>query len=339
MKHYLGVSALLICLLFLLPLFTKVSPKVSPIETPSGKAEPEPTKIEVLPPGKIDSQTKLKVKDGDTVTEMNMSDYLAGVVRAEMPASFEQEALCAQAVAARTYTLYKMTTGGNHGDEADVCTDPTCCQAYLDEESARKNWGDKADTYEAKIENAVAETDGQAILYNGTPILAAFHSSSAGMTKSSGEVWTQDLPYLQSVTSPEQGDKIPNYYSRVEFTAAKFRTLFQKAHPEADLSGSMSGWIKNPVIGDGDNVDTVTVGGVTVRGTEVRTIFSLRSASFETEVQGDKMVFFVTGYGHGVGMSQYGANEMAKEGSSWKDIVTHYYTGVTVATYMPDEEA
>jgi len=335
MKHYLGVSALLICLLFLLPLFTKISP----IETPSGEAEPEPTKIEVLPPGKIDSQTKLKVKDGDTVTEMTMSNYLAGVVRAEMPASFEQEALCAQAVAARTYTLYKMTTGGNHGDEADVCTDPTCCQAYLDEESARKNWGDKADTYEAKIENAVAETDGQAILFNGAPILAAFHSSSAGMTKSSGEGWTQDLPYLQSVTSPEQGDEIPNYYSRVELTAAKFRTLFQKAHPEADLSGSMSGWIKNPVIGDGDNVDTVTVGGVTVRGTEMRTIFSLRSASFETEVQGDKIVFFVTGFGHGVGMSQYGANEMAKEGNTWKDIITHYYTGVTVAAYMPDEEA
>ena len=102
---------------------------------------------------------------------------------------------------------------------------------------------------------------------------------------------------------------------------------------------AMSGWIKNPVIGDGDNVDTVTVGGVTVRGTEMRTIFSLRSASFETEVQGDKIVFFVTGFGHGVGMSQYGANEMAKEGNTWKDIITHYYTGVTVAAYMPDEEA
>ena len=107
--------------------------------------------------------------------------------------SFEPEALKAQAVAARTYTLYKMQTGGNHGDTADICTDSTCCQAYISEENARNNWGENADAYEEKIETAVRETDGETILYGGVPILAVFHSCSAGQTRSSGQVWVSDL--------------------------------------------------------------------------------------------------------------------------------------------------
>ena len=176
--------------------------------------------------------------------EMPLEEYLIGVVGAEMPASFEPEALKAQAVAARTYTLYKMQTGGNHGDTADICTDSTCCQAYISEENARNNWGENADAYEEKIETAVRETDGETILYGGVPILAVFHSCSAGQTRSSGQVWVSDLPYLQAVSSPEPADSIPNYYSRVEFTAEEFREKVLASYPEADLSGDISGWLQ-----------------------------------------------------------------------------------------------
>ena len=251
----------------------------------------------------------LKVLAGDTVEEMTLGEYLVGVVRAEMPASFEPEALKAQAVAARTYTLYKMQTGGNHGDTADICTDSTCCQAYISEENARNNWGENADAYEEKIETAVRETDGETILYGGVPILAVFHSCSAGQTRSSGQVWVSDLPYLQAVSSPEPADSIPNYYSRVEFTAEEFREKVLASYPEADLSGE------------------------SMKGSTLRSVLGLRSACFEWEAADGKLVFFVTGYGHGVGMSQYGANQMAKEGADYRTILTHYYTGVTVEPY------
>ena len=265
--------------------------------------------------------------------EMPLEEYIIGVVGAEMPASFELEALKAQAVAARTYTLYKIQTGGNHGDTADICTDSTCCQAYISEENARNNWGADADAYEEKIETAVRETDGEAVLYGGVPILAVFHSCSAGQTRASGEVWVNDLPYLQAVASPEPADSIPNYYSRVEFTAEEFREKVLSAQPEADLSGDMSGWLRNAVTDSAGSVETVEVGGVTVKGSTLRSILGLRSACFEWEVEDGRLVFFVTGYGHGVGMSQYGANQMAEEGADYREILTHYYTGVTVEPY------
>ena len=166
----------------------------------AGEQEPEP--IEILPPGEIDSSGTVRVLLGDTVETMTMADYLTGVLRAEMPASFEKEALCAPAVAARTYTLYKLSAGSNHAPDADIGGDHTCCQAYPGQAQAAAHRGAHAERYEAKIENAVSATDGQTILYDDQPILAVFHSSSAGQTKSAGEVWAQDLPYLLSVSSP-----------------------------------------------------------------------------------------------------------------------------------------
>ena len=303
-----AISAVLLVLLFALPLAVVV-----PFQTELFSDDPIAVESEREPfqPGDLDGEMVLKVLAGDTVEEMTLGEYLVGVVRAEMPASFEPEALKAQAVAARTYTLYKMQTGGNHGDTADICTDSTCCQAYISEENARNNWGENADAYEEKIETAVRETDGETILYGGVPILAVFHSCSAGQTRSSGQVWVSDLPYLQAVSSPEPADSIPNYYSRVEFTAEEFRE-------KTDTAGS---------------VESVDVGGVSMNGSTLRSVLGLRSACFEWEAADGKLVFFVTGYGHGVGMSQYGANQMAKEGADYRTILTHYYTGVTVEPY------
>ncbi|MDY4966456.1 MAG: stage II sporulation protein D [Dysosmobacter sp.] len=324
-RHAARVGLLLAALLFALPVFT-----VTVVRGQRASEQPEEP-IHLLPPGEIDSARTLRVLDGDTVTEMSFSDYLQGVLRAEMPASFQEDALRAQAVAARTYTYYKMSSGGNHGDTADICTDHSCCQAFLGKEKAADNWGKNAERYEAKIENAVSATDGQVMLYGGAPILAVFHSSSAGETWNSGEVWAQDLPYLQSVSSPE-GEGVPNYYSTVELTEAEFREKFLAARPEADLSGPASGWIRDPVM-DGVHVESVTIGGVSVSGPSVRSIFGLRSASFTAEAGDGKITFYVTGYGHGVGLSQYGANAMAEAGSTWREILEHYYTGVTIGTW------
>lgn len=324
-RHAARVGLLLAALLFALPVFT-----VTVVRGQRASEQPEEP-IHLLPPGEIDSARTLRVLDGDTVTEMSFSDYLQGVLRAEMPASFQEDALRAQAVAARTYTYYKMQNGGNHGDTADICTDHSCCQAFLGKDRAAENWGKNAERYEAKIENAVSATDGQVMLYGGAPILAVFHSSSAGETWNSGEVWAQDLPYLQSVSSPE-GEGVPNYYSTVELTEAEFREKFLAARPEADLSGPASGWIRDPVM-DGVHVESVTIGGVSVSGPSVRSIFGLRSASFTAEARDGKITFYVTGYGHGVGLSQYGANAMAEAGSTWREILEHYYTGVTIGTW------
>ena len=122
---------------------------------------------------------------------------------------------------------------------------------------------------------------------------------------------------------------------RLSFTAEEFRKAFTAAYPEADLSGDISGWLKDAVVDSAGSVRTVSVGGVRVKGSSLRSVLGLRSACFEWEVQDGKLVFFVTGFGHGVGLSQYGANQMAADGADYLEIVTHYYTGVTVEPYLP----
>ena len=329
----IAVSALLLLALFFLPLAV-VAPFRAPLfgrEEPTDETGREPkAPAPPVPSGGLDASRTLRVLDGERVAEMDLGTYLEGVVRGEMPASFQPEALKAQAVSARTYTLYKLQTGGNHGESADICTDPACCQAYTGESAARARWGENADAYEAKVESAVRDTDGEAILYGGAPILAAFHASSAGKTRAAGEVWLNDLPYLQAVSSPETGDRVPNYYSRAEFTQEELKARLQTAFPAADLSGGMEGWLQSPAADSAGNVNTVQVGGVTAKGAQVRAALDLRSACFTWEVQEGKMVFFVTGHGHGVGLSQYGANAMAEAGSDYREILTHYYTGVTI---------
>lgn len=335
-RQSIAISAALLAALFILPLLVVVPFRTALFgrETPVDETERAP-----FVSGRLDGEVSLRVLDGDAVLEMDLGTYLLGVVRAEMPASFHQEALKAQAAAARTYTLYKLQTGGNHGGGADICTDFTCCQAYLAEEQARANWGEDADAYEDKIEAAVTGTDGQVILYAGVPILAVFHSSSAGLTRTAGEVWLNDLPYLQAVSSPEATERIPNYYSRVEFSSEELRQKLLAAFPEADLSGEASDWLRDAAADSAGSVSTLSVGGVTVKGSALRTALGLRSACFTWEVQGSNVVFFVTGYGHGVGMSQYGANAMAEAGAEYREILTHYYTGVTVEAWSPSQEA
>lgn len=318
--------------LFLLPLAVAREPAEVPEYTELPRTE-RTAPVQPAVKAVYDADRTLRVLDGETVREMTLADYLVGVTAAEMPASFAEEALKAQAVAARTYTLYKLTAGSSHGDTADICTDSTCCQAYIAMEQARANWGAQADAYEKKVRDAVTSTDGEAILYGGIPILAVFHSSSAGLTRAAGQVWQSDLPYLKPVDSPEAKETIPNYYSRVDFTPAALKEKLLAKIPSADLSGDKKSWLKDPIRDSAGSVETVEVGGVTVRGGTVRAALGLRSACFEWELQDGNFVFYVTGYGHGVGLSQYGADAMAESGADYQTILTHYYTGVTVEVF------
>lgn len=299
---------------------------------PAQETEPDGGAVrEQSAQGQKDGGVQLAVKNGDAVEIMALDVYLQGVVRGEMPASFELEALKAQAAAERTYIYYQLAAGRKEAHpNADVCTDPSCCNAWLSEEAAREKWGGDFDGWESRIEEAVAATDGQVALYDGQPILAVFHSSSAGKTAGAGDVWSGDMPYLRSVDSPEGEETVPNYYSAAEFTAAEAKALLAQAHPELTFSGGPDKWFGAVEKDESGRVGTVEVCGAPLRGVEVRRIFSLRSACFTIDAAADRVTFRVTGYGHGVGMSQYGANELARQGRTWQEILIWYYADITI---------
>ncbi len=293
-------------------------------------AEPEPAAPETAAVHH-DRDVTLTIQDGDTTEQMTLERYLSGVVRGEMPASFEMEALRAQAAAERSYVYYQLAAGRKDAHpDADFCTDHTCCSAYLSETAAREKWGGDFAPWNTRVEQAVSDTDGQVVLYNGRPILAVFHSSSAGRTAAAGDVWSGDLPYLVSVDSPEGEETVPNYYSTVTFTAAEAKEKLLTAHPELKLSGTPDRWFGAAAENGSGRVETVSVGGTDIEGTELRRIFGLRSACFTVAADSESVTFRVTGYGHGVGMSQYGANQLAREGKTWQEILEWYYTGATV---------
>lgn len=331
MKHEIRILVL-ICILLWALAWAAAGRSAPPEAAPPD--EPPAAATEQRSAG--DADVRLRVLLGGQVEELTMDAYLRGVLRAEMPASFEPEALKAQAIAARTYTYYKMKNGpiANHPD-ADACDDVNCCKAYKSAAEAAEDWGSMALYYEEKLARAVAETDAQVILYEGEPILAVFFSSANGHTQNAAAVWQSDLPYLQSVDSPEDETLVPNYYSVARVPAEELRAAFLAAHPEAELSGDSAGWITGVERNGADFVAALCVGGVRVRGNELRAILSLRSPSFTVEHEDGTFVFRVTGYGHGVGMSQYGANAMALGGADAAEIVEHYFTGARVGEYAP----
>lgn len=278
-----------------------------------------------------DESSIIRLKRGDSIVELTMNEYLTGVVGAEMPATFEIEALKAQAVAARTYTLYKMqiNPSSNHPD-ADVCDDTACCKAYKDNDELKEKWGISYSAYIEKIKNVVRATDGEYLSYKNEPILAVFHSSSTGRTENSENVWGSALPYLVSVASMEDPESVPQYKSTVTISTSNFSETIKKKYPEADFSGETDDWITDMEYSDSGRLLTARIGGVTFTGRELRTLFELRSTGMEISITDDGVVFSVTGYGHGVGMSQYGANAMAQDGSTYEEILTWYYTGTTL---------
>lgn len=339
MGKNIGLSFFLIFLLFFLPwlwgapsLAENIPDAAADVETQTD-ADSDEDETEETEAGR-DRNLLLNVLIGGDRKQMDMENYLQGVLRAEMPATFHDEALKAQAVAARTYTVYKICHGGseNHPD-ADVCDDSTCCQAYLSYEEASEKWGEESAANEAKIQAAVADTDGECVLYAGEPVLAVFHSSSVGTTQEAAAVWSEGLPYLQSVETPEDENTVPNYHSQASFSTAELKERLQTALPDAVLTGSPTNWFTNVQQQPNGTVTSLSVGGVDITGSKLRSILELRSACFTISFDSDTVIFSVTGYGHGVGMSQYGANVLASEGMGYKDILAWYYTGTDVDIY------
>ncbi len=341
-----GLGLVLLLFLFLLPALLlpgkgrereEDQPLPSPLPTATLPLV-EPTVASPVS-GWDQSQTLRLLRGDGQVEKLTLRDYLWRVTAAEMPASFQLEALKAQTVAARTYCLYQRSGTGDKHPGADVCDDYTCCQAYLTPEQAAVGWGAEAETYAAKINRALLETDGLLCLYEGKPIDAVFFSSTAGRTSDAVSVWGTEIPYLSAVDSPE-GEEVPGWQTVVTFSLEDFSARFRGTYPEADLTVPPQDWFRDLVLDDSGVVTTVTIGGVSLSGGQARSLFGLRSAHFTAAATEEGVTFWVTGYGHAVGMSQYGANAMAGEGKNFQEILEWYYTGVTVGGLVsPDTEA
>lgn len=266
--------------------------------------------------------------------QMPVSEYLYGVLIAEMPSDFGDEALKAQAVAARTLILYKLKNGcsTDHKD-APVCTGSGHCMAYVSPEAYIKSGG--STDFLLRVKNAVEATAGEYAVYDGDPIMAVFHSSSAERTEDCENVWGASYPYLRSVTSPEvyYPESVKKLYTEKDCDLDAFLKTIGEKYPDFSVSASTVKSANSVVSEKNQNgrVSAVKIGELSISGTSFRSLFSLRSTDFEIKITDTGVNFSVCGYGHGVGMSQYGAKIMDMQGKTYKDILSHYYTGIKIA--------
>ncbi len=281
------------------------------------EAGEEPQIQAVLETAAAEWNYDIPVRFGEQVELQALEEYLVGVVLGEMPADFEAEALKAQAVVARTYTLRANTVYSKHGD-GSVCMDSGCCQAYLSPADYLSRGGTQENL--DKIQSAVAATAGQVLTYEGVLIEATYFSCSGGSTEDAVAVWGTDYPYLQSVSSPGE-EYAAHYTDTVSFTPQELENVLG-----IELTGSPSQWFGSVTYTEGGGVDTMVIGGKAFRGTELRKLLGLRSTAFTVSV-GDNIIITTRGFGHRVGMSQYGADAMAAGGSSYAEILAHYYQG------------
>ena len=329
MKRIFLYTLIFILICFAIPiLFTKGN-------TAQEVAEKVETNSEVVTENIYDYKNYQKIKllhfaTGE-VEEIDLDTYLYGVVSAEMPASFEKEALKAQAVVARTYTIYKVINSGGKHEGADICDDSTCCQAWISKEDRFAKWEETSrESNWNKIVEAVNSTQGKIITYNNEPINAFFHSNSGGMTETTVNVWGgTGYPYLQAVATAGE-EAYSQYHSEVTLSKQTFIDKIKEKHSEFEIDFNAEDCIKVLEYTDGNRVNKIKIGNIELSGVEVRTILGLKSANFKITIVGDNIKFEVIGYGHGVGMSQTGADSMAKSGSSYEEIIKHFYTGVEI---------
>jgi stage II sporulation protein D len=265
------------------------------------------------------------------VIHVPIESYITGVVAAEMPADFALEALKAQAIAARTYIIRRLVQG-DFSDVPDgaVVSDTINHQAYRTDEELKTGWGLAYPYKISRIKKAVEETAGQVITYQGRPIDATFFSTSNGFTENARDYWGQDIPYLQSVPSPWD-EASPEFETTVQMPAAKVAKKLQ-----VDLTQAVSvpsQWIKLIDRTEGHRVKDISIGGKLFSGREVREKLGLQSSDFTMRLSGDQVIITTKGYGHGVGMSQFGADGMAKAGKTAEEILRYYYKGIEIADY------
>lgn len=277
---------------------------------------------------------KLLHKKSGQIEEISIDEYLYGVVSAEMPANYEEEALKAQAVAARTYTIYQISNNNGKHKNADICDDSTCCQAWISKENRMNRWSEEErENNWNKIVKAVNSTAGKIITYNNEAINAFFHSNSGGKTEIPSNVWIggKDFPYLRSVeTSGEDG--YSQYSSEVKISKADLLEKLKKEYSDIQINFDENESIKILEYTQSGRVKTVKFGNTEIAGTKVRSVIGLKSTNFSIKIDGDNVIFSVTGYGHGVGMSQTGADSMAKKGKTYEEILKHFYNGVEITT-------
>lgn len=308
MKQSAFLLSLLFCSMFFFPCITnnEIS-KNDPLKTDLSSSYSEPT-INVL-----------NVYD-NSVFSIPLESYLIGVVLAEMPASFEEEALKSQSVAARTYAAQKLSSPGH--ENANICMNSTCCCAYI-YPSLYEGGEDNL----IKVKNAVESTKGEILTFNDEPILAVFHAMSAGKTEDAKNVWGNDVPYLKAVDSSLE-TSLDKFNTEVFVSRDEWSEKIKSAAKDATLSDVSD--IRDINYSPSGYVTDLKIGGVLFSGSEIRSLFSLRSSAFTIVIKDDGVVFTVKGFGHGVGLSQHGANQLAKEGLTYREILNTYYKDVSL---------
>lgn len=274
---------------------------------------------------------KLLYSKTNQIEEIQLDEYLYGVVSSEMPANYEAEALKAQAVVARTYTIYQIINNNGKHENAEICDDSNCCQAWISKQDRLEKWeAEEAEENWNKIVDAVDSTKGEIITYNGVPINAFFHANSGGITESSLNIWGEvDYPYLKSVeTSGEEG--YTQYKSEVILTKEELLNKLKTKYEDCSIDFSNQDCIQILEYTTSGRVKTIKFGNTEIAGTEARTLLELKSTNFTFKIDGENIIFSVIGYGHGVGMSQTGADALAKEGLKYVEIIKHFYTDVEI---------
>ena len=248
-----------------------------------------------------------------------------------MPVDFELEALKAQAIVARTYTIYKIQNKKH--ENADVCDNSSCCQAWISKEDRLARWDeDKRQSNWEKIEKCVNKTKEKIITYEGKPINAFFHSNSGGTTELPVNVWGggSQYPYLQIVETAGE-DGYTQYQSEVVLSQDELIEKLKTKYQDITIDFNNNEDLKILEYTDSGRVKTVKFGNHEISGTEVRTLFELKSTNFEIIKEDKNIKFTVKGYGHGVGMSQTGADSLAKQGKNYEEIIKHFYVGVEIS--------
>lgn len=330
MKQYTVLCLIVAIILFISPFIALISSQPEKEQAPENETNENisVTHRETANNSEDDKNTiTVFMTESSEIMKMEMKDYIIGVVAAEVPASYETEAIKAQAIVAMTYAQYRK----KHPDKsisADISDDSSKHQGYMSDDDMKEKWGDAYESYRTKIEDAVDSVTGSVILYENEPIMAAYHAISGGKTESAENIWGEDIPYLQSVES-EWDIYSSRYTSEVRLTADEVKKIM-KTSEKADFDSPEEEWIEIKKTTDNGTVLEAIICGIDLTGIETRELFALRSPVFDVTYEDGEFIFTVSGYGHGVGMSQNGANCMAKEGKTAEEIIKHYYKGVTI---------
>ena len=336
MKKILLYILSFIILFFILPIIFTITPKAETEEVVSNienvtQEQPEQEVETTIYDYQKYKTIKLLHSGSGQIEELPIDEYLYGVVSSEMPANYEAEALKAQAIVARTYTIYQIMNNSGKHPGADICDNSSCCQAWISKDERLSKWApEEAESNWNKIVDAVNSTSGKIITYQNKPINAFFHSNSGGKTESSLNIWGGiDYPYLKSVeTAGEEG--YTQYSSEAKFTKEELLNKLKEKYEDCEIDYSQENCIQILEYTTSGRVKTIKFGNKEIAGTEARTILGLRSTNFTFTISGDEIIFSVIGYGHGVGMSQTGADALAKSGSNCEEIIKHFYTDVEI---------